>query len=595
MRRLVPSSTSLTNYRLVARWVLNDAIWRFKRRVLVLGAFGGLGIFMQGSALGAALLYARRLETGDPVELLGRQLNPRTDVELLAIVAIAVTAALLLAGYLLYRFKSGAISLGREYESLRLEETLRAARRLPHPAVPESAALLQEDHLFQVQRDARLCGRVLRKLVEGLVPLATVPIAGTVLLIINPALTALLAGVTGLVAASMFRINRRGARASERMERLGKDATRERREAVRDVLATDVRSGANEPPPQVAETGKVRQHLEAYADRLQAIEDSGLASSLVTAIALGAILLLEGRSVLLGQSSLSGLLAYLVLLRIFLTNFMRLSRSVAGVSRFYPQMKRHFTFADRARPATSVASSPADVTCVLRLPPLHSDGKSQFPWVGPGDRLGLLVDGKLTRQNLASLSTALEPHDSQAQVAHVQLVEPPPLTGAHEWANAYGIDIRQLRLEAQDVVLPDSLKWFKEAVQPAGDGATAHDELDVRDAWTVGFLAALLARPHALVVPFDRWQELPSSRRRALLDRARDSALIFVTSPDSPPSDPALDLMIFATAENVTGWSTPNHLASALEAFRASKSRRKKPQQTVVDAQDIDEEADEEE
>lgn len=594
MLRLAPSTiSSLASYRLVARWVLSDAIWRFNRRVLALGAFGGLGIFMQGSALGAALLYARRLETGDPVELLGRQLDPRTDVELLVVVALAITAALLLAGYLLYRFKSGAITLGREYESLRLEETLRAARRLPHPAVPDSAALLQEDHLFQVQRDARLCGRVLRKLVEGLVPLAIVPIAGVVLLVLNPALTGLLAAVTGLVAGSMFRINRRGARASERMERLGKDATRERKEAVREVVRDDVRSPTSEPASPVSETGTVRKHLDAYADRLQAIEDSGLASSLVTAVALGAILLLEGRSVLMGQSSLSGLLAYLVLLRIFLTNFMRLSRSITGVSRFYPQVKRHFTFAERTRPAASIPAPPTELSCVLRLPALHPEARDEHPQVDPGQRLALLVDGKLTRQSLASLAEALQPEDPRTPVAHVQLVDelaPPP--GAPPWTTACGADAESLRAEAQEVVSPEALELFSAAGESSGETALTVADLAPVDAWTLGFLIAVHHHPHALVVPLDRWQELPPSRRRRLLDRARDCVLVFVTGPDSPPSDPPPDLVVFTGAEGVVGWSTPTELPSALETFRASTSRSAAPRRIPGEVDQVDDEED---
>lgn len=595
MRRFAPSTTSLTNYRLVARWILNDALWQFKRRVLLLGTIGGLGIFMQGSALGAALLYARRLETGEPVDILGRELDPRSDIELLVIAAIAITGALLLAGYLLYRFKSGAISLGREYEALRLEETLRAARRLPHPAVPESAELLQEGHLFQVQQDARHCGRVLRKLVDGLVPLAIVPIVGVILMVLNPALTALLAGITALVASSMFRINRRGARASERMERLGRDASRQRREAVRDVLAGDVRSPPTKPPPRVADTGKARQQLDAYTERLQAIEDSGLASSLVTAVALGAILLLEGRSVLLGQSSLSELLAYLVLLRVFLTKFMQLSRSIAAVSRFYPQVKRHFTFADKARPATSTPPPQADSTCVLRLPPFGSDDQHEHPRIAAGDRLGLLIDGHLTRQSLASLSAVLEPDDPQAQAAHVRLVEAAPSVGINEWAAASGVDVPQLRTEAQNLVSSESLDVLEEAWQPDRENATAAGKLDPIDAWTLGFLTALLECPHALVMPFDRWRELPSPRRRRLLDLARDSTLVFATPPGSIPSDLPLKLMILATAERVVGWSTTSNLEAALEAFRASSSRNKESQQRTENVHRIDEEYDQEE
>jgi ABC-type multidrug transport system fused ATPase/permease subunit len=598
VQRVVPPSNSLANYRFVAGWVLNDAIWRFKRRIAVLAVFGGLGIFMQGGALGAALLYARTVEQGDPVDLLGYQFDPRADLELLVLVASALTIALLLGGYLLYRFKSGAISLGREYESLRLQETLAAASRLPHPAVPHAHSLLDEAHVAQVQRDARFCGRVLRKIVEGFVPVVVVPVTGVVLLVLNPLLTILLAALTAAVAAVMFRINRRGARASERMERTAKDATRERKDAVRGLLAGDLRLAASRDTPQVADTGTVNRHLDAYTDRLQAIEDSGLASSLLTAVALGAILLIEGRAVLAGDGSISTLLTYLVLLRLFLTHFMRLSRSVAAVSRFYPQIKRHFAFADEARPAMTDPPRPAKFPCTLDLPPLHPDGQQDRPpRVEAGDRIAFLTEGNLSRKNLAGLAEALQPPPgSELQAAHVRVVEPAQPGSERLRLEtlpfAPATEPGEVRNDIEQLLSADAVRRLLDHPQTESDLDDQDGELSSVDAWTVSFLAALSWRPHALVTHTEHWNEAPSTARKGLHQRAQQSVLVYVAHPLSPPSEQT-DLAIFTTTDELVGWAPPACLDAAVQTFHELTASRRSSRTAVVGIQEDEDEEEE--
>jgi hypothetical protein len=565
--------------------VLSDAVWRFKRRIAVLAIFGGVGVFIQGGALGAALLYARSLESGDPVTLplLGREFDPRADVELLWLVAVLLTAALLVGGYSFYRFKSGAIAVGREYESRRLHETLAAVSRLPHPKVPDSSSLLDEAHIAQVQRDARFCGRVLRKIIEGFVPVVVVPVAGLILLVMNPILTVVLGLLTAAAAASMFRSNRRGARASERMERFARDAMQERKGAIRRLLAGDLSHAANRRTPDLNSNKPVRRHLDAYTDRLQAIEDSGLASSVVTALALGIILLLEGRAVLTGDSAITTLLSYLVVLRIFLTHLMRLSRSVAAVSRFYPQVKRHFTFADRAAPATTTPPPPT-FPCALQLPPLHAAGGTDGekltsnPRIEAGHRILLLTEGVFTRKSLGHLSSALTPLDDRhSRNAHIRLAEAaepaPEFTPLEAWGFAPDTDLTDLRGALEELASSDAVRLLDEPDCLVAGSATSGTSEQVHRAWILGLLAALSWRPHALVVYHEHWQKLPPTTRRLLVERAQRTVLVFVAPLDAPPMETHPDLVVLATSEELLGWSSPDDLPHAVEQFRATSRR----------------------
>lgn len=575
MRRLAPPSSSLTNYRLVVHSVLGDALWRFRKRIPLLAAFGGLGIFLQGGALAAALLYARSLEKGDPVRLGGQQLDPRSDVELLAIVAVLLAVALSGGGYLLYRFKSGAVELGREYESLRSSETLAAVCQLPHPEVPDSATLLDEEHIARVQQDSRLCGRVLRNTVEGFVPATIVPVTVIILLALNIYLTLLLLCLTATVAVVIFRINRRGARASERMERLGKEAMRERKLGVKTLLTGDLRSSTSWRVPERDANSATKQHLHAYTDRLQAIEDSGLATSLITGLALGSILLLEGRSVLIGASSISALVAYLVVLRLFLTNFMRLSRSLSSVSRFYPQVKRHFTFANKLQRLSDLGRTTPAFPCILTLTPLHHQHGDPHPTVTAGQRLLFLTNDALTRKLLASFADTLAPaHMEWRGSAHVRVVEPfwpvPSATLPQSFGFAPDVSLPEFGEAVSKAVPRDELLEVERWDQEDGQAFSLEwlSNLDITTIWFIRFLAAVSWSPEVVMVHTTDWLQSSDVVREAVLEAAEGFILVFVADTARPPRDLKFDLAVFAVNNQVIGWHSSPDVQSAVEAFR---------------------------
>lgn len=590
-----PTVRSLRNYRTVVGWVLRDAVWRFKGRVMGLVALGGLGVLLQASALAGALGYARLLEGGRPVGLLEWQFDPRTDVELLVIVAGGITIALLAAGYFLYRFRSGAISLGRHYEAVRIRETLNGAARLPHPDAPEAARFLDEVQLGQVQRDSRLCGRVLRKTVEAFVPLLAVPAAGTALLVLNPWLTLLLGAVTGGAGVFLFRINRRGAQASERMERMAKPAMRDRKDAVAHLLGEDLEAAVpGAGVRDVAEEKHVRRHLDAYADRLQAVEDSGFTTSIVTAFSLGAILLLEGRAVLTGGSSLSGLLAYLVLLRVFLTRFMSFMRSVSAVSRFYPQLKRHFGFAQAARPATRTEAEGAEFPAELQLPALHLEEEGKWAPLERGERAGLVVDGQLTRKALTGLSSAIRPLDDARGVAgHVRLVGASRLDAGDGTMAGLGFapDVSPSRLRSQLEKLGASQTSRLLVTDETAAGSTARHELGPEDTFFLSFLAAASWQPHLLIVDAQRWQSLNEGQREHLDGIAKNTVLTFSCQTRDLAAELEIGLVVFTDSNAPIGWVPTDHLD---DGYPASSGRPGRPEpRGTASLEDEDDEQDE--
>lgn len=596
-QRVAGQMGSLRNYRMVVGWVLRDAIWRFRGRVVGLVTLGGLGVFIQGAALAGALGYARALEGGGTVTVGQWEFAPRADVGLLTLVAGGISLALLVSGYFLYRFNSGVIALGRNYESVRIAETLRAATHLPHPHATEASGLLEEAHLARVQRDARLCGRVLRTGVQAFVPLLIVPAAGAALLVLNVWLTLLLAALTAVASLLLFGINRRGAQASERMERLARPAMQDRKEGVGSVLREDV---AGATSPDIAETvygQRVQGHLEAYAARLQAVEDSGLVSSAMTGLALGAILLIEGRAVLVGASSISALLAYLVLLRLFLTRFMALSRSVSAISRFYPQIKRHFSFAEAAKPAVREPPKGASFPAEISVPALHEEegteeGEARLE---RGQRLGLLVDGSLTRRALSGLSSAIRPLErTETSQGHVRVVRDTSQAGKsvrEEVHFAPEVSREKILTELEHL---GASKACLATVEGAGlHGAADPGSQDVLpdgdERFMVAFLATLSWQPHLLVVDAAKWRECSESARECLAGLARDTVLGFLSNSVEQLDSLNVDVTIQFERQEPVGW------VPAAEIHRARKAATGRDGTSDVSGRAEDDDEDEQE
>ena len=74
------------------------------------------GLVFQVAALGVAVIYAQMLEHGWVVTLLGRQVEARSSVVLLAVCGTGVLVALLLSAYLTYVSGVQSIRLRRRYQ-----------------------------------------------------------------------------------------------------------------------------------------------------------------------------------------------------------------------------------------------------------------------------------------------------------------------------------------------------------------------------------------------------------------------------------------------------------------------------------------------
>jgi len=500
-------------------------------------AAAGAGAFAQGAGFGLAVAYANGLEAGQTFDLRLISVTPREDLWALYAVGAAVTVSFLLAVGLLYFFQRGAVRLGKDYEAFCVRRTLSLASHLPHPDAKTANQLLEGKYLERLLNDARLCGRVLRLLTSSLLPLIITPASLAVMLILNPFLSLFISCLALIGAGSLYRVNVKGARATNKMEELSREASQQRRQAVTRVLQTSAPlSDDDRELKRLTTEGATRGRLDAYADRLEAVEESGLVTGALSAGALGTILVVEGQGIVGGEGSVSLLVAYLGVLRLFVTNFMKFGRAVSSVSRFYPQTRRHFEFTEAASAAErgvgKCGAPPVTVYAEYFESPLNRcDTTCQFD---AGTGVVLVAPGKIDRSVLSRLANPRVTVNSSGESVTMRLVgsEGPASNtkvgsfGLPSWvdeaSSSYDSIISSSRLLEQTL---------EEAGGLQGSHGTVTNEVGKQDRVVLSFLAAVLSEPDIIVVQHEEWSEVGAELRMELERLASNVVLAYGVTP----------------------------------------------------------------
>ena len=80
----------LLRYLLVIKWILTDGLLKYKFRVIATILAGSASGFLQAVAVGQAIYYAKILEEGKVLNILGYRLDPRTSVVFLLILFLTI-------------------------------------------------------------------------------------------------------------------------------------------------------------------------------------------------------------------------------------------------------------------------------------------------------------------------------------------------------------------------------------------------------------------------------------------------------------------------------------------------------------------------
>ena len=326
---------------------MKDSVFRFKKDFILILATGISGSFFQLGAIGQVMYYARALETGKAIDILGHHIEPRSP-DFLYIYISGLLFLLLCSCFLIYYSNNKIIRLSRSYMGFCSRRVFSMIAELRGICSPGVLTLYNDVALLKLaSTDARFCGRILRLVIRLVQPTFTFVIAFGALFYINSKLTLIVFLITGVSLFFHYRNNLKGASSSKKMEDHAPGASKERRK----ILKAALRSGHLGEDffkwmGEYYADGEIRHNLDGYQARFQTIEKAKFINDMFMAIMLALVALILGGSAIMHNAFWGRLIIYLLALKYCLNHLKTSLVSFTSINRFYPQLSRYFCFID---------------------------------------------------------------------------------------------------------------------------------------------------------------------------------------------------------------------------------------------------------
>lgn len=407
-------------YREFCLWFLKDFFLRYHGRVARITTRNFIGLGSLAVAMFISYLYLKTMELGADLRVFDWVITPRQSFLLMAVFAGGVLALTLLSAVCTGRAKIDAISLAREYADFCTQRAIVALGEIANNIVQAPGKEFGRAWAQQIaMRDAYVCGLIARMGINGLLPIGAVMVAGFSLLVIEVALSAIVFLLLSAAAWHLYRASVQGAGHRKVAERKGRASAIERRHLLERLsyMAAPIRREDRELQ-FVFQQGATKEWGNAMEAQRQVLERATLVSNVAIAITVFLILMVKGGEILRDEGDWSTLFAYLIVLRIFTSNFARSARLVTNINRFYPSLSRFARFMDQSRSKVEERNKPDTDIKPFRLlvrarsPLGHGD---EFVF-NRGERIAFLLPEQLTRYHLLSLDAGLE-------------LQPPPIGG----------------------------------------------------------------------------------------------------------------------------------------------------------------------
>jgi len=337
----------LVSYLSVARKLVKDSIFRFKKDFMLILVTGILGASLQLGAIGQVIYYARVLETGKTFDVLGHHIEPRSaDTFFICIAAISLL--LLFSSFLVYYSRSKIIELSCAYETFCSKRVLSIIAYVRGISSPGMLALYDNRTLLKLaSSDARFCGRILRMLIKLVQPTFTFVIALAALFYINFMLTLIVLLIAASSVFFHYRNNLKGVYSSKKLELHAPGAAKEKLKMLEAAMRLNHLEGNFfKWMGAYYAQGEIRHNLEGYQERFQGPEKARFINDMVMAIMLALVAVILGGSAIIHNAFWGRLIIYLLALRYCLNHLKTTLVTLTSMNRFYPQFSRYFYFID---------------------------------------------------------------------------------------------------------------------------------------------------------------------------------------------------------------------------------------------------------
>ena len=242
-------------------------------------------------------------------------------------------------------------------------------------------------------------------LLSIVIPTITMIAALSILFYLDALLTSIILILAVAFIYFQYLVSKQAAGYSIRFDNLSPFAALEYKELIQHFKMKDGSNGSEPLVDRVFGEGPIRNQLNAYEGRLKALENSRLISNLFMAAVMGLILLIMGAGIIMEGSGWSRLIVFVVALRYAMGNLQSTFSSLTAINRFYPQVRRYFSFVQAVESQDEERYRPIkeydlhlNRNISNTIPGSSARGKFRI-----GDRLAYVTSVELNRYNLAVL------------------------------------------------------------------------------------------------------------------------------------------------------------------------------------------------
>lgn len=406
----------LRAFRAAYAWLFRELVVFSRGRVLLVVSLNLLGVVLQWVVVGAVLIFVAKL-TGEggafQVPLLsGVDLPVEASFGVVAVWAIIVLLVVAAASVSAYSAEAIGFETARRYVNHSgrdiIATTLGAQSALAHGGEPPSRQLQ-----LLLSRDQLMVLRALLVIQRSLRAVLMVFVAGIVLALINPVLTAVVAAVATLFIIPYYLVNRRMVGAAAALQQRSAGAAASISRLVEHATSREPNTEIVRVVPELYPTDMaIGERWNVLRDIMLGGQRTAALMSGLTGTSLVAVVVTFGLLIAREGTSWVAALTFVIGLNFASSAFMQLAGLVTAANRFLPHVQDYIAFRHKFRPRVDRMSASMPVEPSAQLPTLRasqpkvSTSDIQLA-LTPGTRALCVWPGQVDRLNVHSLLSRL--------------------------------------------------------------------------------------------------------------------------------------------------------------------------------------------
>ncbi|MCW7755440.1 hypothetical protein OOT00_15800 [Desulfobotulus sp. H1] len=331
-------------------WMICDSLLRYRNKVLLVSFADFVGVSMQVAALWVLLQYIFHLESGKPINILDYSIVARDSFQVFFVFTTVAFFLLLLSAWLIFYSDVQKIKLRVLFERFCSQRAFLAYEKKSFFLFLATEKLKNTGISKIAIGDARYYSRALFMVFNLLKPVCYLVIAVPAMLYISTRLTFILGAVVLISLFFQYLVSKNAAKQSVLLENYNMRSNLEKKQLISFL---DACSLSNEADSKDRVKDKIKlffssrtivNRYKTLEERLKGAPQSSFISNVLMAFGIFIILIVLIRQSLFIEPQWASTIAFLISLKISLSQLGAINRILTGINRFYPQISRYRRF-----------------------------------------------------------------------------------------------------------------------------------------------------------------------------------------------------------------------------------------------------------